>query len=58
MSIPKDPALLLSYINTQLRDKYPSLDAFCDDTEADKNEIIEKLRSIGYEYSPEHNRFK
>ena len=25
MNLPKDPAILLSYINTQLRDFYPSL---------------------------------
>ena len=28
--LPKDPVILLSYINTQLRDFYPSLDAFCE----------------------------
>lgn len=58
MTLPKDPAILLSYINTQLRDKYDSLDSFCDDNEADKNEIVEKLRTLGYEYSPQQNRFK
>ncbi|NSK78081.1 DUF4250 domain-containing protein, partial [Blautia massiliensis (ex Durand et al. 2017)] len=26
--IPKDPVMLLSYVNTQLRDFYRSLDAF------------------------------
>ena len=29
MSIPKDPVMLLSYVNTQLRDNYSSLDEFC-----------------------------
>ena len=30
--IPKDPVMLLSYINLKLRDFYPSLDAFAEDT--------------------------
>ena len=29
--LPQDPNILLSYINTKLRDQYPSLDALCDD---------------------------
>ena len=27
--IPKDPMILLSYVNTQLRDYYDSLEALC-----------------------------
>ena len=27
--IPKDPVILLSYVNTQLRDYYDSLEALC-----------------------------
>ena len=29
MELPKDPAILVSYLNTQLRDFYPSLEEFC-----------------------------
>lgn len=28
-SLPKDPMVLLSFINTKLRDDYPSLDELC-----------------------------
>ena len=49
--------MLLSVINTRLRDSYPSLDSLCDDLGADREEIIESLRSIGYEYDPKLNRF-
>jgi len=28
--IPQDPVILYSYINTMLRDKYPSLKEFCE----------------------------
>lgn len=30
MNIPKDPYMLLSFINTKLRDDFDSLDKFCD----------------------------
>ena len=32
-TIPRDPVMLLSYVNTQLRDFYPSLEALCEDQE-------------------------
>ena len=56
-ALPKDPMMLLSVINTKLRDSYASLDALCDDLEADREEIIRSLRFIGYEYDPKLNRF-
>ncbi len=55
--IPQDPVLLLSYVNLKLRDYYSSLDALCDDLDVSKSEIIEKLKSINYEYSEEQNQF-
>ena len=55
--LPKDPAILLSVINTKLRDFYSDLDALCDDLEADKNEIVTNLSQIGYKYSEEKNQF-
>lgn len=57
MAIPNDPVILLSYINTQLRDFYSSLDSFCEDKGADKGEILAKLSAIGYEYNKELNSF-
>ncbi|MBQ3987570.1 MAG: DUF4250 domain-containing protein [Ruminococcus sp.] len=55
--IPNDPMILLSYINTKLRDDYPTLDALCDDLQADKTEIEAKLKAIDYTYNAELNRF-
>ena len=57
MPIPTDPAILLSYINTQLRDNYPSLDELSKSLSVDENEIKSKLSSIGYEYNAELNNF-
>lgn len=56
-SLPTDPAMLMSYINTKLRDDYPSLDALCDDLHIDKQELLYKMKQAGFEYTPEHNRF-
>ena len=56
-AIPKDPAMLLSYINTQLRDFYPSMEEFCRALDVDKAEIDAKLAMIDYEYDPDSNRY-
>lgn len=55
--IPKDPMILLSYMNTQLRDFYPSLEAFCEDKQQDQEEIVKKLSMIDYAYDPDANQF-
>ncbi len=55
--LPNDPMILLSYINTKLRDEYASLDELCDDLNEDRKQIEEKLKTIDYYYSAELNRF-
>lgn len=57
MSIPNDPAILLSFINTKLRDFYPNLDELCKALDIDECELCKKLSQIGYEYKPERNQF-
>ena len=56
-NIPKDPAMLLSFVNLKLRDYYPDLDAMCDDLDIKKDDIISALAQIGYEYDRADNRF-
>lgn len=56
-NMPKDPAMLLSFINLKLRDNYSSLDALCDDMNAKASEIIDKLKTIDYEYDEATNQF-
>ena len=55
--IPNDPAMLLSYMNLKLRDSYPSLEAFCEDTGEDMKKIVDKLSQIDYHYDEEKNQF-
>ena len=41
----KDPNILLSVINTKLRDFYSSLDDLCDDLDYSKEEVEKRLNS-------------
>ena len=44
--IPKDPMILLSYVNTQLRDFYPSLEALAEGLEVDQEDLVKKLENV------------
>ena len=55
--IPRDPVMLLSFVNLKLRDYYDSLEAMCEDMEIDSGEIIKKLEAIDYRYDKEKNQF-
>ncbi len=55
--MPNDPVMLLSYINLKLRDFYPSLEKFCEDTGEDMKKIVDKLSQIDYHYDEEKNQF-
>ena len=56
--IPKDPVMLLSYVNTQLLDQYGSLNELCEDLGLQEAELREKLKAIDYEYDPKENQFR
>ena len=58
MPIPQDPMILVSWLNTQLRDHYASLELLCEDFQLSKSEICQKLAALGYAYAPAHNRFE
>lgn len=57
-TLPKDPVMLLSFINMQLRDNYNTLDDLCKSLMINKNIIIEKLGTINYVYDESNNQFK
>lgn len=56
-NIPNDPVILLSFINTQLRDNYESINDFCHAFDENKENIISKLSSIDYTYDISTNQF-
>lgn len=57
MNLPNDPVMLLSFVNTQLRDFYPDLESFCQENGLDAEAIQKKLSVIDYEYSKSRNQF-
>jgi biotin operon repressor len=56
-NLPNDPMILLSYINTQLRDNFSSLDELCQSLGVEKADIEAKLNTIDYSYNPALNKF-
>lgn len=57
MNLPNDQIMLMSYLNTQLRDNYPSLEELCKSMCLDEAEIRAKLETVGFVYQPERNQF-
>ncbi len=57
MSLPQDPQMLLSVINTKLRDKYASFAELCDDLDVSAEEVEGTLNRAGYYYRAEENKF-
>ena len=57
MNMPNDPVMLLSFINTQLRDNYSSLDELAAAYGVNAVDIKAKLGNIDYTYDEESNRF-
>ena len=57
MNMPKDTVMLLSFVNTQLRDHYSSLDELAAAYMVDVEEMKEKLAAINYVYQEERNQF-
>ena len=43
-NIPNDPVMLLSFVNTQLRDYFTTLDLFCENFNVDRSELEEKAK--------------
>lgn len=56
-NLPKDPVILLSYINTQLRDFYLSLNDMCASLGVKEEQIINTLKQIDYTYDAQRNQF-
>ena len=56
-NLPNDPAMLLSFVNTQPRDNYASFSELVAAFYADADAITEKLKMIDYEYDETQNQF-
>lgn len=56
--LPENPVILMSVINTKLRDEYSSLDDLCKSLDIDRASLESRLREAGFEYMPEINQFR
>lgn len=57
MKLPKDPYILLSYINTKLRDEFHNIEDLCQSLNVDQLALEADLSEIDYFYVRELNRF-
>jgi len=55
--LPQDPFMLMSFVNTKLRDDYRSLDELCKSLDVDRSELEARLRAAGFEYNEAQNKF-
>ncbi|WP_294350371.1 DUF4250 domain-containing protein [uncultured Clostridium sp.] len=53
-----DPVILLSVLNMKLRDNFSSLKALCEDVGVAEEEVVTKIKAIGYDYDESSNQFK
>lgn len=56
--LPQDPMILLSFVNTKLRDEFPSLEALCRQYDITPEGLRETLSRVGFIYDPDQNQFK
>jgi hypothetical protein len=56
--MPRDPAMLLSFVNMRLRDQYSSLDEFCEAENVDRKLLMERLAEVNYHYDEKTNQFR
>ena len=49
--------MLLSFVNTRLRDEYDSLEELCAALDVSRSELEERLASLGYQYNEQTNQF-
>lgn len=55
--LPEDVMMLFSFINMKLRDEYSSLDDLCKAMAVDRQFIEDKLKTAGFEYNEQQNKF-
>ena len=58
MNLPADDFILLSVVNTKLRDEYPSLESFCAGENVDETELCVRLKKAGFAYDKRQNAFR
>ncbi len=57
LDMPKDPVMLLSFVNMRLRDEEINLAEFAAGFSVSEESIKEKLSAVGYTYDEKLNKF-
>ncbi len=57
MDVPQDPIILVSFVNTKLRDQFATLEELCQTYELSQAELCQTLDSIDYQYDETTNQF-
>lgn len=55
--LPNDPVILLSVVNTRLRDAYASLSELCAAEDVSAQELEQSLTALGCRYDAAQNQF-
>ncbi|MCD7737870.1 MAG: DUF4250 domain-containing protein [Lachnospiraceae bacterium] len=55
--LPRDPMILMSFINLKLRDYYPTLEDLCEDLGVSVEDVMGPLTKAGFTYDEERRRF-
>ena len=58
MTLPNDPVILYSMLNTKLRDQSVSLTELCDDLDIGEQEILDLMTAAGFVYDAGINQFR
>lgn len=58
MNLPADPFMLLSVINTKLRDEYAGPDELCASEGISREELDRRLGEAGFDYLPTANQYR
>lgn len=58
VQLPKDPYILVSLINTKLRDFYADPEDLCKSLGLDQNQLEQTLSAAGFRYDPDTNQYR
>ncbi len=56
--LPKDPVMLMSFINMKLRDEYLTLEDFCNTYNIDIAVLKSTMEASGFEWMPGIRQFR
>ena len=56
-ALPKDPMMLLSFVNTRMRDENINLTERCEQFGTDREAVEDTLKQTGYYYDKELRKF-